>query len=189
MPMTRTALALALLCAAAAAPAAERNPFYGATDDVRPGITDPEPWAEAQYQLPPFPTDQDLVEFQVDDPKARFRYFIDGKHLSVGEDGVVRYTLVMQSTQGARNVSVEGLRCDIREVKTYAYGGGRDKIRALRDPQWERIPLSGPYWHHLELRNYYFCDAERKTPFDKEQILQLLAGTRVNRTHDSGMLF
>lgn len=80
-------------------------------------------WKEGATTLPPWPKDSDLVEFEVDDPSARFRQYIDEKSIKVGSDGAVRYTLVIEAPSGTRNVSYEGMRCTPQGAfKIYAYG-------------------------------------------------------------------
>src|SRR3982074_2310115 len=47
-------------------------------------------------------------------------FFIDKNSLSVGTDGVIRYTVVVKSPAGARNVNYEGIRCDNYNWRLYA---------------------------------------------------------------------
>ncbi len=95
-------------------------------------------WKEGATNLPPWPNDRDLVEFSVDDPEPRLRYYIDGKHLSIGADGAVRYTLIVESRSGVRNLSFEGLRCTPSGVfKVYAYGNN-SRFEAV-DGDWISI--------------------------------------------------
>ena len=64
-------------------------------------------WKEAESKLPPFPRDENLVDLRLDYPGSRFSYFLDSDSLKPGDDGVVRYTLVIRSTSGASNVRSE----------------------------------------------------------------------------------
>ena len=77
------------------------------------------PFKEGQTTLPAPPQDADLIPFSVND-SADFRFAVDPKSLSVGDDRVVRYTVVITSAGGGRNVSFEGLRCDAFERRIYA---------------------------------------------------------------------
>lgn len=150
---------LLLALAITSSPLARERPFVDEPSTERRDIEDGIPWSEdAVITLPDYPNDTDLVEFSVDSPGTPFRYFIDKKSLAIGSvDQVVRYTLVIQSSSGARNVSFEGLRCDAREYKTYAFGTSDRRLRPLPHPHWMRIKLTGPYRHHLDLRQFYFC--------------------------------
>ena len=82
---------------------------------------DKKPWQEVETQLPPAPREETLIPFYVS-PTAQGVFSVDGATISVGSDGVVRYVLVVVAHGGARNVSYEGLRCDTRERRLYAFG-------------------------------------------------------------------
>lgn len=158
-------------------------PNLGSVARERPFVDEPEPdrshlnfadeaWAEQTAELPPYPQEQDLVEFHVDDARSLFQYFIDQKNLRIGADEVVRYTLVIRSGNGASNVSHEGLRCNVRQYKIYAYGDGRETLQPVRQPVWQTVRLSGPYLYHNYLREHYFCAPERHTPLSEQEIIR-----------------
>ena len=102
----------------------------------------------------PAPPKGELVEFFVSSASS-FTFFIDPQTLSVGADGVVRYTLVARSRSGAENVSYEGMRCENGTYRVYAIGNaGR---WATTQAEWRRIePRSVQRWHN-ELYLRYFC--------------------------------
>src|SRR5690242_13638733 len=79
------------------------------------------PWVELQTELPPYPEQENLLQFDAG-PASSNTHYVDGASITVGEDGVVRYTLVIKSPTGAMNVSYEGIRCQTEEKRTYAYG-------------------------------------------------------------------
>ena len=54
------------------------------------------PPSENELSLPAYPRDRDLIEFSAG-PTSDFRYFVDGNSISVGSDGIVRYTLDRKS--------------------------------------------------------------------------------------------
>ncbi len=141
-------------------------------DRERPFVDDPRPmtqrsqdemedyvWEEGESKPPPYPSEDDLVEFQVDRPGNRFRYFLDRKSLKIGGgDGVVHYTVVVASDSGARNVAYEGIRCETMEYKLYAYGGKGDQFQPVRDPQWRDLRDDGYNAFRRDLHDFYFCD-------------------------------
>jgi len=92
----------------------------------------------------------------VDDPAPRLRHYIDGRHISVGADEVVRYTLVLESRSGVRNLSFEGLRCTPNGAfKVYAYGNqGR-----FERTEGDCLPIQGRRHDklHRDLRGYILC--------------------------------
>jgi len=112
-------------------------------------------WREGEFRVPAYPKAADLIEFFVS-AASSFRFFIDRASLSVGKDGVVRYTLVARSPSGAENVSYEGIRCRSGIYKVYAYGRA-DGTWSERPGGWRPIePRSVQRWHN-ELRRDYFC--------------------------------
>ena len=73
-------------------------------------------WKEVQAQIPPYPKGSDLIAFEPGGSAAH-KYYVDPASVSVGEDGVVRYTSVVKAAEGGVNVTFEGMRCDTREGK------------------------------------------------------------------------
>jgi hypothetical protein len=116
---------------------------------------DEKPWAELEVQLPAFPEQENLIPFQVGSISDT-KYMIDGNSLSVGPDGVVRYTLLVISPSGARNISYEGLRCATAERRLYAFGRPDKTWSKARSNQWVRV-LGSSNNHHVELYSNYFC--------------------------------
>jgi len=113
------------------------------------------PWAEIEVQLPAFPEQINLIPFQVG-AMADTKYLIDGNSLSVGSDGVLRYSLVVISSEGAQNITYEGLRCATAERRFYAYGRSDKTWSKARSNQWVKIQGSTNN-HHIELYSNYFC--------------------------------
>ena len=116
---------------------------------------DTAPWRELEAKLPPYPKDERLVRFDTG-PTSELRFFIDRDSISAGDDGVVRFTLVAKS-DGATNVSYEGIRCSMRERKVYAYGRPDGTWREARDAQWVRIGPPVTDLHRFVLWSDYFC--------------------------------
>lgn len=112
-------------------------------------------WSEGVVTLPAYPKASDLLEFEVG-AVSDFRYFIDRGSLSVGKDGVVRYTLVARSPSGVENVSYEGLRCKSATARAYAFGTAGESW-SPRGTEWRRIePQGGQRWQFVLWREY-FC--------------------------------
>lgn len=77
-------------------------------------------WAENKVDtLPPLPQDSNLLPFEVSG-NTPLHFAVDRNSLTVGTDGVVRFTVVVASPSGARNVIYEGIRCDTYEWRQYA---------------------------------------------------------------------
>ena len=114
------------------------------------------PWVEVQTQLPAKPEDADLVGFLVSGATS-YRFAIDARSLSIGTDGVFRYTLVAISAQGVRNVSYEGIRCGADQRKIYATGRTDGTWIRARNATWTRIEEVGNNRQHAALEKEYFC--------------------------------
>jgi hypothetical protein len=113
-------------------------------------------WKEESIQMPAYPEDAGLLEFYVSEMTAH-QFFIDGATLSVGNDGVVRYVLVVRTRGGATNVSFEGIRCESREFKLYASGRHDRTWAATRKSEWRPIENKPINRHHAALSRDFFC--------------------------------
>lgn len=130
------------------------------------------PWQEIEIQLPAPPKDADLLSFYVS-PTATQNYAIDPKSLTVGTDGVVRYTMVAVSQGGARNVSYEGIRCVSFEKKLYALGQPDGKWTRSRRDQWEPIVRGNANRQHAALALDYFCQGRSIAGKGEEMIKRI----------------
>jgi hypothetical protein len=110
-------------------------------------------WVEQEAKLPDFPKTQNLIEFDAG-AATRNRHYVDGSTLSVGEDGVVRYAVVVRTSGGATNVNYEGIRCSAKERKLYATGRNDDTWTYSRTKEWQPIR---PGSYQAVLYKDYFC--------------------------------
>jgi len=111
---------------------------------------------ESEVQLPPFPQPENLIPFTVS-ATTNNQFLIDGASLSVSDDGVVRYILVIVSPAGAQNVSYEAIRCQTAERRLYALGRSDQTWARARSDQWTRIRENTLNRHHAALHSEYFC--------------------------------
>ena len=116
------------------------------------------PWTEVAVQLPPPPHVKDLLPIYVS-ATATQSFAIDSKSLTVGADGVIRYTMVATSPGGAKNISYEGIRCRSFEKKIYAFGQADGSWSRSRRNQWERIVQNAANRQHAILAKDYFCQS------------------------------
>lgn len=125
------------------------------------------PWTEIEAQLPAFPQTDDLVKFQVGAVSGT-QFFVDAKSLSVGADGVMRYTLVVISASGAENISYEGMRCATAERRSYAFGRPDKTWSKARGNQWVKVRGTSNNVH-VDLYSNFLCTvggAILRTPED-----------------------
>lgn len=118
---------------------------------------DAKPWEEVVPKLPPPPKAENLREFYVS-ATAQHKFMIDLNSISVGEDGVVRYTLVTQTRTGVRNTGFEGMRCASREWRGYAFANPDGSWMKSRNSRWFMVEESNLNRYHAALYLEYFCN-------------------------------
>jgi hypothetical protein len=123
---------------------------------------DAKSWREVEVQIPAYPRPENLLAVPLGGGSPH-RFFVDAPSVALGPDGVTRYTVVTKTEGGATNVSYEGLRCETREHKVYAYAHADGKWVRVRNAEWKRVVLNDrvPYPHTLF--NQFFCN-ERTRP-------------------------
>ena len=114
------------------------------------------PWVEQEATLPAYPKDENLISFKVSAMTTN-KFFIDSQSIVIGDDGVVRYTLVVVSSTNAKNVSNEGIRCDSKEWRAYAFGRKDGTWENAKQSLWKTIVPETANRHHIELYKRYFC--------------------------------
>jgi hypothetical protein len=134
-------------------------------------------WQEIEAKLPPYPKAENLIPFEAGAASAH-KFFIDAPSISVGEDGVVRYTLFVKAAGGAANVSFEGMRCETRQQKYYAVGHANGSWSKARDPQWRRIEYQEVNRHHGVLYADFFCRGKFPVKSPQDIINTLKYGPR-----------
>ena len=144
-------------------PFIDQMPTQGSID---PNDIEEYEWQEEkEIKIPPYPDDDDLLQFEVDGDSSNFEYYIDTKSLSVGkDDNVARYTLVVESQMGTRNVFYEGIRCNTEEYKLYAFGASKGGMKRVREPHWQPILNDMRMQYRVDLLNYYVCRSSFPRP-------------------------
>jgi len=115
-----------------------------------------QPWQEVAIEFPAAPKQENLLPFYVS-ATATQSFAIDAQSLSVGSDGVIRFTLVSTSESGAKNVSYEGIRCATFEKKLYALGQSDGTWTRSRRDEWQRISDNAANRQHAALAKDFFC--------------------------------
>lgn len=114
------------------------------------------PRQELAVELPAAPDTTALLHFAIT-PNTSQSFYIDPKALTVGTDGVVRYTLVAKSSAGASSISYEGIRCQSFEKKLYAFGHADGSWSRARQDEWRPIFKNAANRQHVTLAQDYFC--------------------------------
>ena len=116
-------------------------------------------WQEDNTIIVKLPDESDLITFSGVPAYSQYRYAIDGKTLSIGKDEVVRFALVISSPQGSKNSYFQGVSCNNRSIKSYAYASSSSKsFINYQIPQWKSLSSSGSMGYSQNLVDFYFCD-------------------------------
>ena len=139
-------------------------------------------WKENKVEaLPPLPNERDLITFDVSQ-NSPLHYAVDAKSLSVGSDDVVRYTVVITSPSGARNVNYEGIRCETYEWRLYAgLNADHDGWDRSVANDWTRIENGNLNAYQASLYQDYFCASKMVSGNAKT----IINNMRLNRTANS----
>lgn len=133
------------------------------------------PWVESEVILPPVPLRDSLVAFEPS-PTSRNRFYIDPASISLQEEGVVRYTLWIETSGGAKNVSYEGMRCSTREMRPYAFLRADGSWVKSKSDTWRSTYNLGATHHHTVLTKYFFCPGGVMVGSVEEVVTQLKRG-------------
>jgi hypothetical protein len=144
---------------------------------------DKKEWVELEVAPPPFSKSGNLIPFEVSGASSN-RFYIDPDSLSIGSDGVVRYTLVVKSLTGAENVSYEGIRCETREQKYYAFGRRDGSWSSARSGTWRRIEYKEINRQHGVLYQDFFCPGRKKPAGSPAEIIRNMKYGAPPRTGD-----
>jgi hypothetical protein len=133
---------------------------------------DEKPWQEIEVQLPAFPQSENLISLTVGAMSDK-QFLIDEKSISIGSDEVIRYSLIVISSSGARNISYEGMRCATAERRVYAFGQADGTWSKARSNKWVSI-RAGSNPHHIALFGDYFCAIGQRTIMQPEDAVRVL---------------
>lgn len=157
---------LVLLCFLPIAAYAQKSKFEYEFDHEKP-------WIELQIQLPGYPKPENMLQFDAG-PASNNLHYVDASSIAVGEDGVVRYSLVIKSPSGAMNVSYEGIRCQTAEKRTYAYGHSDDTWARARLSKWADLENIAQNYAQRALYRDYFCPLGTSMVKDAEEAIRAL---------------
>lgn len=131
--------------------------------------------AEPQVVLPQFPKPENYLAFQVGGITP-FAFFVDAKSISVGSDGVVRYSVIAKSSDGALNISFEGMRCADRQFRVYAFGRPDNTWSEARNSRWEPIRGDLRNAQRTVLYSDFFCPSTGDIASAEEGVRALQSG-------------
>jgi len=103
-------------------------------------------WVELPVSTGPAYSSAKLLPLDMP-PGLSIRFGIDPETVTLGSDGVVRYVVVMRNASGSESALYEGIRCETREVKSYARHGASGDWVLQRDARWRPFTDPGPSQH------------------------------------------
>lgn len=167
-------LFLLLLALCTLGPAFAYDPL--AKEELNDFVPPDEEWQEQSITIPDTFDPDDLQPFSVRGSQDRFEYAIERGSLKAGQDGVIRFLLVIRSSQGAVNSSYEGLRCGFRQSKVYAYGSGSG-LSPLKTSEWQEIPKSSN-GYQATLYEDLLCSLSTGHPNPPDAVFQAMRSGR-----------
>ncbi|MBT8439853.1 MAG: hypothetical protein HKP55_05930 [Gammaproteobacteria bacterium] len=134
------------------------------------------PWKEDRLADLMPPENDNLRQLAIDHPPVGFKVYIDTTSITVSKsDSVVRYWLVLKAGK-SRNAMYEGIKCNSKEYKTYAYENKwkKGKVNISKVAKWLPIKKQGHDYFRYELEKYFFCSDVLPRPV--EDIQDIIAG-------------
>lgn len=131
---SRLAIHASCLVTAMGLTACAGDPMQSGLDPFAPTV-----FKEGTTTLPLNPPNQKkLLPFYVSQTTI-FKFAIDTDSISIGADGVTRYTVVITNPSGGQQAQYEGIRCDSFQWRLYG---------ALENGMWKENPLSS--WREIQ---------------------------------------
>jgi len=157
-PIGTIILCALLLSAGPLRAAAVDDDVYGeeAIKSYKEGQREKPEWKEQDQAIPPYPKEKQLIRVDIGRSDFPYKVYVDQSSLSVAEDRVVRYTVVLRSKSGVDNVSFEGIRCNGRQYRRYAYGSGGE-FHPVPRSEWRAIQRRRQDVYRNALVDGYFC--------------------------------
>lgn len=162
--LARCAIAIAL--GLAGGPLAAQQRLFGLVGEPQPlEVTLP-------ATLPPLPSAR-LIAI---DTGSRHRIEIDALSLAVDQERLVRYSLLVTTASGARNLTHEALRCDTRERRVLAVGRRDDSWSVTPDSPWRPVVRANAAdLHHAEIAGRLCEGAAAASPRPERLVERLQA--------------
>ncbi|MDX1593953.1 MAG: CNP1-like family protein [Gammaproteobacteria bacterium] len=137
--------------------------------------TPAEPWQEETFEFPPYPEgDGGLLPVPGQSAASGLEVYLDPVSIRVGRDGVTRYTVVLVSPRGARNVLFEGLRCSEVSYRVYAFADAAGEFIPRSGEDWRRVhSAAGAYGYRKALARDVLCD-QYNVPRPRDEVIARL---------------
>ena len=128
-------------------------------------------WAEGQVPPPPAFSTAHVLPLEMP-PHISVKVGVDADSIQVGDDGVVRYVIVMGNRSGNTNAVYEGIRCASGDVKTYARLTSGGAWTLQNNAPWRPLTTNMPSPHAIAFARQAACDGP--VAFSSREILEAL---------------
>ncbi len=139
-------------------------------------LLDSPEWVEAATPAPPQFSVNSVLPLDMP-PYVSVKVGVDPQTIAVGEDGVVRYVVVMRNTSGNTSASYEGIRCSSDEVKTYARWSASGQWNLLAHPEWKAVSDNMPSHHAQVFARQAACVNHATT--SKQEVIDALKARQI----------
>ena len=136
---------------------ARSGEWRGTPEDNRSG-----PWKESELgEFPRPPVDENFILLVSAKLDQRYKYQLDRQSFAVFSDNTFRYTVIIESKSGPRNVFYEALRCDTREYKIFAYLNTNGQFLGTSNRKWQPLKYADLTVYRQVLMDEYVCPESR----------------------------
>ena len=165
----------------AALPAALLAGLAPATAGAQSLFLDPEPRTEVTLPdpMPVVPPSERAIGFYVS-PTTTNRFAVDPQSIGIDGGVVVRFTLIVTSRRGVRNVSYEAFACDRGEQRLLAIARADGSWSVLRDSRWRPLAVDDTVNRQMPELYHRFCAGGKAAGTKPEAlVMRLLADPAV----------
>jgi hypothetical protein len=147
-----------LCCIPASTLASDEEDLGWQQDYIEKPVSPPE--QELDVALPDYPEKKNLLDLKIATDGMQYTVYLDKPSLVKGDDGVVRYTVILVPPSGVWNVSYEGLRCGEKQYRRFAYGID-GHWQPLNTSPWRNVLGGNANRYRSILYQQYFCNPMR----------------------------
>lgn len=123
---------------------------------------------EGDFEIPELSDESNWVEVEFPALSRSIQFYIDKTSLSLGNDSVLRYFIILRNRSGRTTVYFEGLHCWQRRFKRYAYASGKRPLQVRDQARWKSFSGNTRNYHYV-LSQGLFCD----TGFGAKTVTQI----------------
>lgn len=152
-------------------------------DNSIPFDIESDTWKERPVERPELSDESNWAQIDFSAASQSIRFFIDLESLSLSDDGVLHYLVVLRNRSSVSRVYFEGMNCRKNAFKRYAWARVGGPYTEPKKTRWHTIGANTRDYHYV-LSHGIFCD----TGFGANQVYQIRDILRDRRSIDAGIL-